>query len=909
MRGRGGNPIATGSWYVAVALTAWSFGYTTLRGSDLWWHLAGGRWTWEHGAIPLADPWSFTHHGGPWLNDAWLADVVFYGWARAFGVPALVWWKWGVLATAFLLLFHVVRRRAYDPLASWLGVVLALAVAAPFLDVRPHLYALLGYALVLHGALGRRRPAGWLPVVILAWANLHATVVFGLAALAVTLGPAVASGDPARRRRGLAIDARAGTPLASIELPPIADTGFLANGSTIDGVPLRFNPDQTDVLDTPTGAAPNLLGSIAIKGDRAYVPSIGSSPNGPFRFDVNVQSLLNVIDLGSNAALPQATINMNRAVVGEPVTTRLFLTTPSGIAFQRNGNDGWITLAGIDQIVRVNLDGAAPSIADANDPNQPAFPERTDVGANPRGIVINARDTRAYVMNYVSRDVTVVDLTAQPAVNLAQLPSTSLPAAGSGDATVLHGKRLFNTARGPAGTVAGSLPPAGRMSDSGWGACYNCHPDGLSDGMTWAFPSGPRQTPSLAASGERVLNYSAIFDEIQDFELNIRGISGGEGLILDPNSPAPLGTPTTGRSADLDAIDAYVQTIRPPISPLRTTDVSAGRTLFAGAGCTACHGGARWTRSVIDFTPPPTGETITGGQLVRFLDDVATFDPNSPIELKPNQISVVPADGALGFNPPSLLGVFPQAPYLHDGSAPTLDAVLDNVTHRSAGSGGNDLLGSPTDRAALVRFLQSIDGATAPFSTTPGGSSLLLGYRHVAPGASGVCGSFTSGTPFPGASASATFSGPFGSTGSTTFTLSGASTGTFLLPITQIGGYTVQVQVNPPTGPTTSGSVEVTGGQGTCPGSTGRAIALGVQTGSLPIGTLVCLDQITPAPDGCVGIGMECIPGTPLFHLHRGITIQGIPGTLTDPNPTGCGRGVVLDGFSGCGSDAIPACQ
>ena len=34
------------------------------------------------------------------------------------------------------------------------------------------------------------------------------------------------------------------------------------------------------------------------------------------------------------------------------------------------------------------------------------------LGADPRGIVLNSKDTRAYVMNYVSRDVTVIDITS-----------------------------------------------------------------------------------------------------------------------------------------------------------------------------------------------------------------------------------------------------------------------------------------------------------------------------------------------------------------------------------------------------------------------------------------------------------------------------------------------------------------
>src|SRR5207247_10048855 len=126
-------------------------------------------------------------------------------------------------------------------------------------------------------------------------------------------------------------------------------------------------------------------------------------------------------------------------------------------------------------------------------------------------------------------------------------------------------------------------------------------------------------------------------------------------------------------------------------SPCRGAEVSQGRVLFAAANCQSCHGGVNWTRSVVDFTPPPLAppETITGGQLVRFLRNVGTFDSGVFNEVRPN---VVTANGAAGFNVPSLLSVFADAPCLHIGSALTLSEVVNNVTHRSAGTGGVDTL-------------------------------------------------------------------------------------------------------------------------------------------------------------------------------------------------------------------------
>jgi cytochrome c peroxidase len=104
--------------------------------------------------------------------------------------------------------------------------------------------------------------------------------------------------------------------------------------------------------------------------------------------------------------------------------------------------------------------------------------------------------------------------------------------------------------------------------------------------------------------------------------------------------------------------------------------------------------------------------------LERFLKKVGTFDPNALNEFKAQagtQAANIPANGKDGFNIPSLLSVFAGAPYLHSGSAPTLEEVLENVTHRSAGTSGVDTLTDPAAREDLVRFLKSIDAKTQPF--------------------------------------------------------------------------------------------------------------------------------------------------------------------------------------------------
>jgi hypothetical protein len=408
------------------------------------------------------------------------------------------------------------------------------------------------------------------------------------------------------------------------------------------------------------------------------------------------------------------------------------------MAFTHNSNTGYVVSAASNMVVKVVVtpDTGAPTVQ--NDPSDPSRVLQIDVGKNPRGIVINASDTRAYVMNYVSRDVTVLDLTQVPESVVATLRSADLPTPGTPEDVIHIGKELFNTSIGVFDPAAeGQLPIVGRMSAAGWGSCSTCHPFGLSDNVVWIFAAGPRRTVPLHAdfdpsdperATQRVLNWSGIVDEEEDFELNIRNVSGGAGLIVqeDGITPDPNVTPfdpANGNRRQLtvrgvpawDAIKAYEQFgIRAPISPLLKDDpdVVAGAGLFRQANCQLCHGGAQWTSGLLDFVPPPTPELVVDGQLINDLQQVGTFNPTLINEVRAN---AQPPLGAAGFVPPSLLSVFAfSRTFFHNGAVDSLEAVLDNVEHRSAGTSGVDLLDDTELRRQLVRFLLSIDAATPP---------------------------------------------------------------------------------------------------------------------------------------------------------------------------------------------------
>ncbi len=229
---------------------------------------------------------------------------------------------------------------------------------------------------------------------------------------------------------------------------------------------------------------------------------------------------------------------------------------------------------------------------------------------------------------------------------------------------VLRGKRLFY----------GSVDP--RTSRTSYLSCASCHLDEAADGLTWDFTQrgeGLRNTIPLFGRGGMAhgpVHWTGNFDEIQDFEGDIRTGQGGRGFLTDAQWEAgdrshPLGLPKAGLSEELDALAAYVASLRGwPTSPFRRDGdpdweaaVARGEALFRSSrtGCADCHVPGRYTDSAFGVDGEPA------------LHDVGTATEASGGRL----------GGPLpGFDTPTLRGLWDDAPYLHDGRAPTLRDVL-----------------------------------------------------------------------------------------------------------------------------------------------------------------------------------------------------------------------------------------
>jgi hypothetical protein len=241
------SAAAVAGFFVAAVLPRASW---PLIDGDVWWHIRAGQEVLTSGRIPAMDTWSIVGAGSPWTTQDWLANVILAAGNSLgpWGETALSLLFGAITVLAFWILWRAVALR--EPRIGWVSRVIwlsiGLALAGPVMGVRVQVLDLLMTTLVVwicwrYLVDPRRRWLLGLPLVAVAWANLHAGwVLLFLIGGAVLVGEAV---DRLLHRRPAERD-----PLAWRQLRDLALALALAAGALIvnpNGVALYGYPFYT----------------------------------------------------------------------------------------------------------------------------------------------------------------------------------------------------------------------------------------------------------------------------------------------------------------------------------------------------------------------------------------------------------------------------------------------------------------------------------------------------------------------------------------------------------------------------------------------------------------------------------------------------------------------------------------
>lgn len=402
--------------------------------------------------------------------------------------------------------------------------------------------------------------------------------------------------------------------------------------------------DTAGDSDTTTGGVPNLLEQVVPSPDGTtwYVPALHAN--------ILRGSWVSGEELSPDTSLRAVLARVDAVTGTEPAATRK--------QFDERGRASAVVPSPLGELLYVLHPGTGTvSFLDAETGDQAG--SILDAGTFPTGLALSPDGATLFVNAWLDRELRAFDLSLAAsgdalAWSLEMVDEEPL------SADVLAGKRVFHDARDP------------RMTRSGYTSCAHCHPDGRDDGLTWDFTQrgeGLRNTTSLegrAGTAMGPLHWTANFDEVQDFEHDIRGPFGGSGFLSEEDwaeCAEPLAEEKAGRSEELDALAAYLTSLdTTPPSPHGAPE--GGAEVFAAAGCADCHTAPLYTDSS--------------------LDDPVRHDVGTSTEASGQRMG-----GNLdGLDTPTLLGTWATGPWLHDGSAETLRAAIE--AHESASELSDD---------------------------------------------------------------------------------------------------------------------------------------------------------------------------------------------------------------------------
>ncbi len=161
---------------------------------------------------------------------------------------------------------------------------------------------------------------------------------------------------------------------------------------------------------------------------------------------------------------------------------------------------------------------------------------------------------------------------------------------------------------------------------------------------------------------------------------------GGHGTFVEPRLGIKVTNGTEDLiSAKLPALQAYQLSIASPPAPAGSFDAVAadrGKLVFNNAGkCVTCHSGALFTDANLRLHPPS--------------DAVSEPEPNGA----PSYAS---RSATKQYRTAPLKGLWQHPPYFHNGTAPTLEAVVQTYNTKLA-------LGLTANQIAdLAQYLKSL---------------------------------------------------------------------------------------------------------------------------------------------------------------------------------------------------------
>jgi YVTN family beta-propeller protein len=344
-----------------------------------------------------------------------------------------------------------------------------------------------------------------------------------------------------------------------------------------------------------------------------------------------------------------------------------YFALPFGVAITPDKSKLLVSTAGSDSVTVIDLPKLLRFVranhrSFANDLSASAnyVASRISVGKNPRGIVLAPDGQRLYVANRMDDTVTVIDVASNKVLRTIDL-------GGPAKVTPLRrGEQIFNTAK---------------FSFQGQFGCANCHLDSTFDGVEWDLePDG---------FGKDIVDNRSIEDlsGTQPFKWN-----GG-----NPDLPTECGPRTEkyfyrSQSYDQEELtDLVTYIFSVPYRPNRYRAANGELTASQERG-----------KSIFERIQYKDGRPIPEANQCAYCHSGPKFTNQTQVDVGSGK----PTDRSPLIDVPQLPNVAYSAPYLHDGSARSLEEIWTVFNPKDTHGVTNDL--TKDELNDLIEYLRTL---------------------------------------------------------------------------------------------------------------------------------------------------------------------------------------------------------
>lgn len=149
-----------------------------ISGTDTWFHLRIGQDIWEGKSIPQNDYHSFTNPGVTYINQSWLAQIIFFLIYKSTGILGLQILH---LSIVFLSFFLLLKLNFPQKHLSILLITFILPLAITQDEIRPFIFTWFFLSLIFY--LIKQKLFYLIPLIFLLWANIHSGFLIGIIVL------------------------------------------------------------------------------------------------------------------------------------------------------------------------------------------------------------------------------------------------------------------------------------------------------------------------------------------------------------------------------------------------------------------------------------------------------------------------------------------------------------------------------------------------------------------------------------------------------------------------------------------------------------------------------------------------------------------------------------------------------